>query len=108
MIKISNNIQSALADQQSQRNLRHTLGKSVRLRHEAVSEIPNWEELRQYARDVKAHTFSRLDHSLEMLGQKISAQGGEVIWAETGQDGVQFIVDLAACRTFKVTGKRDN
>ena len=71
MIKISNNIQSGLVDKQSQRNLRHTPGKSVRLSHEAVSEIPNWEELRQYARDVKAHIFSRLDHSLKMLEQKL-------------------------------------
>jgi L-lactate dehydrogenase complex protein LldF len=68
------------------------------LRDEAVAEVPNWEELRQYARDVKAHTLSRLDHYLEMLDEKISAQGGEVIWAETGQDAVQFIVDLARKR----------
>ena len=99
MIKISKNVQSALADQQLQRNLRHTFRKSVRLCDVAVSEIPNWEELRQYARNVKAHTLSRLAHYLEMLEQKISAQGGEVIWAETGQDAVQFIVDIAQTGT---------
>ncbi len=96
--KINRNVLAALADQQLQRNLRSTLGKSVRMRDEAVAEVPNWDELSEYARDVKMHTLSRLDHYLEMLEQKVTAQGGEVIWAETGTDAVQFIVDLALQR----------
>ena len=94
-VRIGKNTQTALADQQLQRNLRHTLGKTVRYRDEAVSEVPNWEELRCYARDVKAHTLSRLAHYLEMLERKVSARGGKVIWAESGQDAVEFILDLA-------------
>ena len=96
--KINRNVQAALADQQLQRNLRSTLGKSVRMRDESVAEVPNWDELSQYARDVKMGTLSRLDHYLEMLEQKVTAQGGKVIWAETGTDAVQFIVDLARQR----------
>ncbi|MDA2934130.1 LutB/LldF family L-lactate oxidation iron-sulfur protein, partial [Acidobacteria bacterium AH-259-D05] len=92
---------AALANQQLQRNLRKTLGTSVRLRDEAVSKVPNWEELRCYARDVKAHTLSRLDHYLEMLERKVTAQGGKVIWAETGRDAVEFIVDLAHKRRIR-------
>ena len=76
----------------------------MRSRDEAVSEIPNWEELRQYARDVKAHTLSRLDHYLEMLEQKISAQGGEVIWAETGQDAETTFTLNRAARNRSVLG----
>ena len=96
--RINRNVQAALADQQLQRNLKSTLGKSVRMRDESVAEVPNWDELTRYARDVKIHTLSRLDHYLEMLEQKVAAQGGQVIWAETGQDAVQFIVDLARRR----------
>ena len=65
--KINRNVQAALADQQLQKNLRSTLGKSVRMRDESVAEVPNWEQLTQYARDVKDQTLSRLDHYLEML-----------------------------------------
>ena len=68
------------------------------MRDESVAEVPNWDELSQYARDVKMQTLSRLDHYLEMLEQKVTAQGGKVIWAETGTDAVQFIVDLARQR----------
>lgn len=93
--RINRNVQAALADQQLQKNLRSTLGKSVRMRDESVAEVPNWDELSNYAREVKIQTLSRLDHYLEMLEQKVTAQGGKVIWAETGQDAVQFIVELA-------------
>ncbi|MDA2937559.1 LutB/LldF family L-lactate oxidation iron-sulfur protein [Acidobacteria bacterium AH-259-A15] len=95
MIRISANTQAALADQKLQRNLRQTLSKTLHSRNEAVSDVPNWEELRQYARDVKTHTLSRLaDYLLELEG-KVSEQGGRVIWAETGQEAVQFVLDLA-------------
>ena len=97
-MRINRNVEAALANQQLQKNLRSTLGKSVRMRDESVAEVPNWDELSQYARDVKLHTLSRLDHYLEMLEQKVKAQGGKVIWAETGQEAVQFIVDLARQR----------
>ena len=93
--RINRNVQAALADQQLQKNLRSTLGKSVRMRDKSVAEVPNWEQLTQYARDVKIRTLSRLDHYLEMLERNVTAQGGKVIWAETGQDAVQFVVDLA-------------
>ncbi|MEE8350016.1 MAG: LutB/LldF family L-lactate oxidation iron-sulfur protein [Acidobacteriota bacterium] len=96
--KINRNVEAALADRQLQRNLCSTLGKSVRMRDDSVAEVPNWEELSRYARDVKLHTLSRLDHYLAMLEEKITAQGGKVIWAETGQEAVQFIVDLARQR----------
>ncbi len=95
MIKISTNSQTALADDKLQENLRGTLGETLHSRNEAVSQVPNWEELRQYARDVKAHTLSRLSDYLQKLEQKVLEQGGKVIWAETGQEAVQFIMDLS-------------
>ena len=58
-VKISANVQSALADETLQGNLRRAFVDTLHSRNEAVSEVPNWEELRDYARDVKAHTLSR-------------------------------------------------
>lgn len=94
MIKISANTQAALADAKIQKNLQSTLSKILDARDLAVSEVPNWEELRQYARQVKAHTLSRLDHYLEELERKVVEQGGKVIWAETGQDALDFVLGL--------------
>ena len=95
MIKISPNVQSALADETLQGNLRRAFVKTLHSRNQAVSEVPNWEELRQYAREVKAHTLARLPEYLQRLEEKVLEQGGKVIWAESGQEAVQFIVDLS-------------
>ncbi len=95
VVKISSNIQSALADETLQGNLRRAFVETLDSRNQAVSEVPNWEELRHYARDVKAHTLSRLPEYLQSLEEKVLEQGGKVIWAETGQEAVQFILDLS-------------
>ncbi|MFQ5740532.1 MAG: LutB/LldF family L-lactate oxidation iron-sulfur protein [Acidobacteriota bacterium] len=87
--------QQALRDQQLQRNLRSTLGKTLTARDRAVSGVSNWEELRQYASDVKTHTLARLSHYLEELESRIIEQGGKVVWARTPQEAVHFILDLA-------------
>ena len=95
MIKISDNTHAALSDQQLQKNLLHVLGKTVRDRNKVVSDVPNWEELREYARQVKSHTLSRLDYYLEELESKVQDKGAKVIWAETPQQAIEFILDLA-------------
>jgi len=95
VIKISNHTHTALSDQQLQKNLLHVLEKTVTDRNEAVSDVPNWEELREYARQVKSHTLSRLDYYLEELESKVQGKGAKVIWAETPQQAIEFILDLA-------------
>ena len=95
MIKISPNTREALSDQKLQRNLAHVLGTTLHSRDEAVAEVENWEELRQHARDVKAHTLSQLADYLTGLEQKVVEQGGRVIWAQDSEQAVEFIVDLA-------------
>ena len=95
MIKISPNTREALSDQKLQTNLAHVLGLTQHSRDEAVAAVENWEELRQYARDVKAHTLSKLADYLAGLEEKVVEQGGRVIWAQDSRQAVEFILDLA-------------
>jgi L-lactate dehydrogenase complex protein LldF len=95
MIEIRPYIRSALADSQLQKNLGVTLSKTLVARQQVVSEVPNWEELRAHARTVKAHTMLRLAEYLEQLEQKVTEQGGQVVWAETGSEAIEFILRLA-------------
>jgi len=64
-------------------------------RRDAVLEVQNWEELRQYATDVKAHTLRNLAEYLEKLEEKVIQKGGRVLWAETGEQAIQMVLDLA-------------
>ena len=95
MIKITPQVQVALQNDQLQKNLRSTLGKTIHSRDQAVSQVSNWEELRRFGHQVKAHTLSRLADYLTELEQRVTERGGTVIWAETAQEAVDFILDLA-------------
>ena len=95
MIKIKPNIKAALADQQLQKNLHHTLVGSLLSRDDAVSEVENWEELRAHARQVKRHTIKNLSRYLVQLEENVQANGGKVIWAEDGNEACDYILNLA-------------
>jgi L-lactate dehydrogenase complex protein LldF len=64
-------------------------------RARAVAATPDWEGLREYARQVKAHTLARLDHYLEALEARVRERGGHVFWAPTGFDAASYIIGVA-------------
>jgi L-lactate dehydrogenase complex protein LldF len=74
-------------------------------RREAVTSIPDWEALRQRARQVKEHTINHLDYYLEQLVTKVEAHGGKVYWARTGDDVSNYIIALARSRGVKTVVK---
>ncbi len=95
MIEISRKASTALQDAQLQRNLNHALSHALQARDEAVGEIEEWEQLREHARQVKAHALSRLGFYLEQLEERVRHRGGSVFWARDGQEACRYICDLA-------------
>ena len=59
------------------------------------SLLPDWQELRQHAHDIKEHTLDHLDSYLEELERNVEARGGKVIWAIDGSRSLRFIQNLA-------------
>src|SRR5262249_55479389 len=47
----------------------------------AVSELPDWEELREAGRAIKQHVLEHLDRYLLEFEQALTAAGGHVHWA---------------------------
>ena len=85
----------ALADEPLQRELaRFSRGFQVR-RVEAASRLPEFEALRDRARDIKNHCLAHLDFYLERFEENCRAAGGEVHWCATAEDARQAI--LAIC-----------
>ena len=86
----------ALADEPLQRELgKFSRGFQVR-RVEAASRLPEFEALRDRARDIKNHCLAHLDFYLERFEENCRAAGGEVHWCATAEDARQAI--LAICR----------
>ncbi|RZK87421.1 MAG: lactate utilization protein, partial [Methylobacterium sp.] len=56
--------------------------------------IPEWEELREIASSIKAHTLSRLDTYLEQFEAAAKANGVHVHWAADGADHNRIVLEI--------------
>jgi L-lactate dehydrogenase complex protein LldF len=74
-------------------NLEHGL---VAFRANAAANLPEFEALRDAARDVKAHTLEHLDLYLEAYEKKVTESGGSVHWAADADEARDIILDI--CR----------
>jgi L-lactate dehydrogenase complex protein LldF len=61
-----------------------------------VAEMPQWEDLRQAASDIRRHALTHLDSYLERLEQQVSAAGGQVHWAPDAEAARRIVLDIAA------------
>ncbi len=63
-------------------------------RAEAVRLVPEWEQIRAEARDLKNHVLDNLDHYLVAYEAAVQARGGQVHWASTSAEANDVIVDI--------------
>lgn len=70
-----------------------------------VSELPQWEELRQAASDIRLHTLENLDAYLEKLEQEVTRAGGVVHWAENAESACQTVLEIARQHNVKTAVK---
>ena len=55
----------------------------VREKRDLASKgIPEWEQLREYASNIKSHTMSQLDYYLEEFEKNANKKGIKVHWAK--------------------------
>lgn len=101
-IDFEKNSEQALADPFLQSALRTAMVRFRVLQRGVVGEIPDWQALRQYAHDVKAHTLARLDRYLEQLEQQVEAAGGIVHWVQDAEEARRLIVQLVTSRGRRV------
>src|SRR5215472_16633178 len=84
----------ALADSQLRRNLAKATTTIRAKRARVVAELPDWEELREAGREIKAKTLAGLDGYLEQLEREVTARGGTVHWARDANEANQIVIEL--------------
>lgn len=57
----------------------------------AMAKLPEFDDLRDEARDIKDHTLRNLDFYLEQFEAKVQETGGHVHWARDVQDGREIV-----------------
>jgi L-lactate dehydrogenase complex protein LldF len=75
--------------------LERALELSLKRRARAIAEVPDWEELRDKAREIKRKTLFELDNHLETLKKKIEARGGRVHFAADAKEANSTIEEIA-------------
>ncbi|MGD1094411.1 MAG: LutB/LldF family L-lactate oxidation iron-sulfur protein [Bryobacteraceae bacterium] len=99
------NMDRALADPKLQLAVYAATSRMAEGRRMAVGTLPDYQELRQYAHDVKRHTLDHLDFYLEELERNVLAHGGKVIWATDASEACEFVRELARAQGAKVIVK---
>ena len=67
---------------------------SLRAAPPAVAALPEFERLRDIARDIKNHTLANLDFYLEEWESKVIAAGGHVHWCSTADEARAAVLDI--------------
>jgi L-lactate dehydrogenase complex protein LldF len=84
----------ALRNGQLRANLGHATATIRAKRAAVVGEVPDWAELREAGRAIKAATMARLDEHLIALEEQVTARGGTVHWARDANEANEIVTRL--------------
>ena len=88
------NSSAALHDRQLQKALGNVRAGFIDKRAKARAALPEFDDLRDQARDIKDHALAHLDLYLERYERKVTESGGHVHWAESAEDARAIILDI--------------
>lgn len=79
---------------------------AARMRRDKVAaSIPEWEELRSLASQIKMHTLENLHHYLEEFAANAERNGIIVHWAEDADEHNRIVLDIFRSHSVKVVTK---
>ena len=102
--RFKDNVHEALVDSRLQRAMHHAQNFVPR-RAAAVARLPEFEALRNSARDIKNHTLAHLDLYLEAYEEKVIEAGGHVHYARDAAEARRVFLDLCETRGAKAVTK---
>ncbi len=85
---------AALQNDQLRRNVHNATTIIQGKRAQRVDEMPDWQQLRQAAKDIKDHTLAHLDHYLVEFERNCQRAGGIVHWARDADEANRIAIDL--------------
>ena len=95
-VRFPENARRAIADPALQAVLERVPSGFIGKRADARRALPEFESIRDAARDMKDHTLAHLDLYLEAFEKEARSAGSEVHWAETSADARRIILEI--CR----------
>ncbi len=93
-VNFKDNVAKALADPKLQYAMTETGPRFMAKRTKAREALPEFDALRDQARDIKDHVLDHLDIYLDRYEAKVKESGGQVHWAQTAEDARQAILSI--------------
>ena len=93
-------------DKQAHREMHDRCLWAARMRRDKVAaSIPEWEEMRELASQIKLHTLSELDKYLQQFATNAEANGIHVHWARDAEEHNNIILDIFRQHNVKTVTK---
>ena len=103
--RFKENAHAALADRELQKSLEILETNFIGRRKQVADKLPEFDALRDAARDIKNHTLAHLDLYLEEYERRVVAQGGHVHYAVTAADARAIILEICGSVNAKLVTK---
>jgi L-lactate dehydrogenase complex protein LldF len=104
-LDFKDNAKGALVNPGLQKSMAGVKRYYVPARATAMDKLPEFDALRDQARDIKNHVLSHLDLYLEEFERKVITSGGKVHWATTAAEARGIILDLCRSADAKMVTK---
>ncbi|MDX2154555.1 MAG: LutB/LldF family L-lactate oxidation iron-sulfur protein [Bryobacteraceae bacterium] len=98
---------ATLADANLQLAIYAATGRLMEKRKSSIDErdLPDYQELRSHAHELKKHTIENLDFYLEQFEENVNAHGGKVVYCRDGTEVADFVLNLAKERGARLVVK---
>lgn len=94
--QFKDNVTRALVDPQLQKAMGHVRAGFIDKRQAAIDRLPEFDALRDRAKEIKDHALAHLDLYLERYEERVTAAGGHVHWARDAEEARRIVLDI--CR----------
>jgi L-lactate dehydrogenase complex protein LldF len=94
--QFTENAAGAMADAGLQKALARAKPQFAKKRSAAVEKLPEFEDLREIAKNIKNHAIANLDFYLQTYARNVEASGGVVHWCSTAEAARQAVLKI--CR----------
>jgi L-lactate dehydrogenase complex protein LldF len=99
------NAGAAMADAGLQKALARARPQFAKKRQKAVDALPEFEALREVAKNIKNHAIANLDYYLETYAAAVERSGGTVHWCSTAEDARQAVLKICRAAGAKTVTK---
>ena len=99
------NTHRALKDTKLQTAMGHVRSGFVAKRQSAVERLPEFEALRDSAREIKDHTLAHLDLYIERYEKKVTESGGKVHFARDAAEACAIILEICKQSNARIVTK---